>query len=60
MTTENHLEIAFIKGKSVAYLLVILLILSMPFRDGESWAWWATWLLSVGRLPYDENYHKLL
>ena len=50
----NHSSLIFILDEPVLFIgytvfnLYALLVLWIPFRRGEMWAWWATWLLPIG------------
>ena len=50
----NHLTLIFILDEPNLFIgftlfnLYALLVLLIPFRRGETWAWLATWLLPIG------------
>lgn len=55
MGTLSHLVLAFVMPDlAVSFLgwtafnLYSTIILSIPFRRGEPWAWYTTWILVVG------------
>jgi hypothetical protein len=54
LMTLNHLSLMFIIGDPVLFLgyaafnLYALLVIAIPFRRCEKWAWYATWILPVG------------
>ena len=54
LMTLNHLSLMFIIGDPVLFMgyaafnLYALLVIAIPFRRCEKWAWYATWILPVG------------
>ena len=54
LMTLNHLSLMFILDDPVLFLgyaafnLYALLVIAIPFRRCEKWAWYATWILPVG------------
>jgi hypothetical protein len=54
LMTLNHLSLMFILDDPVLFLgyaafnLYALLVIAIPFRRCEKWAWYATWILPIG------------
>jgi hypothetical protein len=54
LMTLNHLSLMFIIGDPVLFMgyaafnLYALIVIAIPFRRCEMWAWYATWILPVG------------
>ena len=54
LMTLNHLSLMFIIGDPVLFMgyaifnLYALVVIAIPFRRCEKWAWYATWILPVG------------
>ena len=54
LMTLNHFSLIFILNEPNLFIgftlfnLYALLVLLIPFRRGETWAWFATWLLPIG------------
>jgi hypothetical protein len=52
--TLNHFTLIFVLDEPNLFIgftlfnLYALLVLLIPFRRGEQWAWLATWLLPIG------------
>ena len=50
----NHLSLIFFLDEPVlfsgfaAFNLYAFLVIYIPFRRGEKWAWYATWILPIG------------
>ncbi len=50
----NHFMLIFVLDEPTLFMgftlfnLYALLVLLMPFRQGEKWAWYTTWLLPIG------------
>src|SRR5258706_15748747 len=58
----NHIGLIFFLDQPVlftgfaAFNLYALLVIYIPFRRGERWAWYATWILPIGfALPAATN-----
>jgi hypothetical protein len=54
LMTLNHFVLTFVLTEPVLFLgwtafnLYALLVIAIPFRRLERWAWYATWILPVG------------
>jgi len=54
LMTLNHLVLIFFLDQPILFLgwtafnLYALLVIAIPFRRLEKWAWYATWILPVG------------
>ena len=54
LMTLNHLSLIFILKEPTlfagfaAFNLYAFLVIYIPFRRGEKWAWYTTWLLPIG------------
>ncbi len=54
LMTLMHFGLAFVLDDSVLFIgytvfnLYAFIVILVPFRRGEKWAWMATWLLPVG------------
>jgi hypothetical protein len=54
LMTLNHLVLIFFLNDPVLFIgwgifnVYALLVIAIPFRHLEKWAWYATWLLPVG------------
>ena len=54
LMTLNHAVIIFILDNPVlfmgytAFTLYALVVIAIPFRHREKWAWYATWILPIG------------
>ncbi len=54
LMTLNHLVLIFVLKDPVLFLgwaafnFYALLVIAIPFRRTEKWAWFATWLLIIG------------
>ena len=54
LMTLNHLSLMFIIGDPVLFMgyaifnLYALVVIAIPFRRCETWAWYATWILPIG------------
>jgi hypothetical protein len=54
LMTLNHLVLTFVRSETALFLgwtafnLYALLVVAVPFRRLEKWAWYATWILPVG------------
>ena len=54
LMTLNHLALIFFLDEPVlftgfaAFNLYALIVILIPFRRGEKWAWLATWILPIG------------
>jgi hypothetical protein len=54
LMTLNHVVIIFVLDDPVLFLgytaftLYALVVIAIPFRRCEKWAWYATWILPIG------------
>ena len=54
LMTLNHVALMFILDNPVLFMgyaafnLYALLVIAIPFRRCEKWAWYATWILPIG------------
>src|SRR4051812_5962092 len=54
LMTLNHLVLMFVLKDPILFLgwtvfnLYSLLVIAIPFRRLEKWAWYATWILAIG------------
>jgi hypothetical protein len=54
LMTLNHLGLIFVLGEPVLFMgfaafnLYALVVIAIPFRRHEKWAWYATWILPIG------------
>jgi hypothetical protein len=54
LMTLNHAALMFVLDEPVMFLgytaftLYALVVIAIPFRRCEKWAWYATWILPVG------------
>lgn len=54
LMTLNHSMMIFVGDNPVlfmgyaAFTLYALLVIALPLRRGEAWAWYTTWLLPIG------------
>jgi len=54
LMTLNHFVLLFILHNPILYMgwsafnLYALLVIAIPFRHQERWAWYATWILPIG------------
>ncbi len=54
LMTLNHAVLAFVRGQPVLYMgfaafnLYALVVIAIPFRRCDRWAWYATWILPIG------------
>ena len=54
LMTLNHSVLIFVLGESVLFMgyaafnLYALLVLAIPFRRREQWAWYTSWILPIG------------
>jgi hypothetical protein len=54
LMTLNHAVLMFVLDDPVLFLgyaafnLYALLVIAIPFRRHEKWAWYATWILPIG------------
>ena len=54
LMTLNHFTLIFFLDEPVlftgfaAFNLYALIVILIPFRQGEKWAWLATWILPIG------------
>jgi hypothetical protein len=54
LMTLNHIGLMFVLDNRVLFMgyaafnLYALLVIAIPFRRCEKWAWYATWILPIG------------
>ena len=54
LMTLNHVGLMFVLDNPVLFMgyaafnLYALLVIAIPFRRCEKWAWYATWILPIG------------
>ncbi len=54
LMTLNHVALMFVQDEPVLYMgfaafnLYALVVIAIPFRGHEKWAWYATWILPIG------------
>ena len=54
LMTLNHFGLIFVLGEPVLFMgfaafnLYALVVIAIPFRRHEKWAWYATWILPIG------------
>lgn len=54
LMTLNHVGLIFALDEPVLFMgfaafnLYALLVIAIPFRRHERWAWWAVWILPIG------------
>ena len=54
LMTLNHVVLMFVLDNPVLFMgyaafnLYALLVIAIPFRRQETWAWYATWILPIG------------
>jgi hypothetical protein len=48
LMTLLHFSLIFILDEPVLFIGFAVIVLLIPFRRGEKWAWMTTWLLPIG------------
>lgn len=54
LMTLNHAVLTFVLDNAVLFMgyaafnLYALVVIALPFRRREQWAWYATWILPIG------------